>query len=481
MNPFAVPQVDASTTTEQVDASSETDSQEFQALSADKSVTTPLTTLIRQRILDGINNSADNVAKFHDEKQRSQEAGESSPIDVAIETQQRVKGQIAKTVRSTFAAIMLSIGLSLGGAFFITHELHGFIQHAICGLLVSSPLLLTSAKFRSSFATGATLVELAVISQLSTIFHVQWRWFLVVIAFVLAMQAPLWLALSIWKSVQLQKLSERAIKEAVRETINDVLSEAHFISANKRLERRLREFDDWEQIIGLVAHKPYSLNQVSLTSSQVPNFGFPSSVAYGTAHLANEDVVRIASDFRRILFAPGWLNERFVQLREPLIEEMYVKLGISRENGVVLLEGDTSSDMQAPRKIFRESLLEAIQSQTSAPVVERLDSHLRTSSISALVDHIEFHSNDGSAVEISSIQFLDGDLAVSGSLLPSHWRENLRKDSAEISRNMRFGDTSRMHLRDESDGGIPKVIVGAVQLTERLSPTLLACFEKDDD
>ena len=447
-------------------------------------VSSPTLTLsgqIRKHLEDEISNSHDVVTKYHAEQKKSLEEGAANPAEVAVESQRKVRRQISRTVRGTFGAIVATVGIALFGAFFMHNHLHGWLQHLICGLIVVAPMLVTAITFRGSFVPAATIVEIALISQIAVLLHIHWQWFLVIIAIATILQSPLWLAMSIWKSSQMQKAAEKAIKESVRTTVNNVLAEAHYISAAKRLERRLREFDDWQQIVGLVAHHPYVFDVSAEQETTTEEMAFPASVAHGTAQLAQEDIIRIASSFRHDLFSPGWLNARYNQLRESLIEGIYVKLGASRENGVLQIEGDTSSDLQSPRKVFGEALMTAVQTQTSDVVLIQLNKLLDQTSLTDLVDHIEYCPQGGQPEEVQSAQFLQEDLAHKGSMLPSHWRESSTKEMAAIESNRLFGDSEHVTLIDGGHSATPKIIIGTVQLTERLAPSLLAAFTKETD
>jgi len=435
-----------------------------------------LTQAIRQRIEASMNNSTARVEQI--QTKRAEEGSEAVETQIAQEQAEaeRITRKITRTVRGTFGGILLSLALAAYGAFFTHHTVRGWLGYLLLAALVTGPTLIVTSALRTMYVPTFTVGLVVAFALLANALHLSFRWYLVILGLLVILLSPLLLALSIWKSVKIQNEYSRKKMERARVRVNEVLEEAHFLSASKKLARRLNEFDDWSAVVGLAAHHPFEFQVTSTTPLAATDLKFPESIAFGTAQISEEDMIRLTGNFRRELFSVGWLNQRFNELRSEVIEDLRVKVGAAEELTTAQIEGNTSTDIASPRKLYFASLREVLSHQGSAPLLARLSKSMQLTSVTDFCDGVAFTSPNGMSELVDSVNFLEADLDQTGSLLHSHWIPGGKVERSELVSNFRFGDGSNIALTGDASSRPPTVIVGTVQMTSRIRPDSLNAF-----
>ena len=435
-----------------------------------------LTQAIRQRIETAMTNSSARVEEI--KAQRAEEGTDAFEKQLTQEQEesQRIARKITRNVRGTFGGILLSLGLAFYGAFFTHHTVRGLLGYVLVAAIVTGPTLVVTTALRTMYVPTFTVGLVGILALVSNALHTNFRWYLVTLGLLVILLSPLLLALTIWKSAKLQNEYSQRKMERARVRVNEVLEEAHHLSASKKLARRLNEFDDWSAVVGLAAHHPFEFQVNSSIPLSATDLKFPESIAFGTAQISEEDMIRLTGNFRRELFSAGWLNQRFNELRSSVIESLRVKVGAAEELTAAQVEGNTSTDIASPRKLYFSSLNEILSHQGSGPLLARLSSSMQSTSVTDFCDEVTFTSPNGMSERVESINFLESDLEQTGSLLHSHWIPGGKVERAELVSNFRFGNGRAIALTADASSKPPTVIVGTVQMTARIRPDSLNAF-----
>jgi hypothetical protein len=437
-----------------------------------------LTQAIRQKIESAINTSTTRIEEI--QKKRIEESSPEFKESVAREQSEseRINRKMGRSVRGTFTGIFASVALAAYGAFFTHHTLQGWESYLAVAGIVSGPILLVAAALGAQYVGGLIVATVSISALVSDALNVGFKTYLISLGAVVTVLSPLLLAMSIWKSAKIQSKFAKQKMESARVRVNEVLEEAHHLSATKRLSRRLDEFDDWSSVVGLVAHHPFEFGVDRGPSLSKVDFKFPQSICFGTGQISDKNMELLMGSFRRELIPEGWLNQRFNELRVSVLDSLRAKVGTSRELSSTQVEGNTSTDKDSPRKLYFTVLSEIMKNQGGGPLLSRLTSSMRDISVTDFCDEVVFELPNGLSEKVKSSEFLETDLLHEGTLLHSHWAPGGKIERSKVALNFRFGELSHLNLTTDAIIKPPTVIVGTVQMTSRISPDTLNAFPK---
>jgi|GEM_PF-3237187 len=437
-----------------------------------------LTQAIRQRIESAVAASASRVEEIHaahfNDASTEMEEGNAPQNSEA----RQIDRKISRSVRGTFAGIAISLALSAFGVFFTHYALQGWTSYLTVASIVCAPILLAALSLRALYVGGSMGIIIVALVVASNLFHAGFHLYLIILGCIVLFLGPGLLVLSIWKSARIRSKYTQQKMEVARVRVNEVLEVAHHLSAIKRLNRRLSEFDDWSAVVGLVAHHPFEFDVIQSSPHTEVEFRFPRSVLFGTGRVSENHMEQLIGNFRRELIPVGWLNQRFSELRRDVLVFIRTKVGSSRELNSAQIEGNTSTDKDSARKLFFGALSEILHTQGANPLISRLATSMEGISVSDFCDEVSFRLPDGSSEQVDSLDFLQNDLLEEGYLLHSHWKPGGRVERSKVISNYRFGNASQLLLNSDSVLRPPTVIVGTVQMTSRISPDTLSAFPK---
>ena len=272
----------------------------------------------------------------------------------------------------------------------------------------------------------------------------------------------------------------RAERDAVNLEMNIRISKANHaehlatLAADiPRFERRLLELNDWERVISLVVHSPWSTGVVRENLAESIDWPRPLAVVKGDGLLGDDDNFKLINSFVRETFKQGWLTRRFQMLRDEITEQIHDLINPSDDSMSYTPESDISSDPDAPRKLFSKRLEKRLHSEIIDPdLIQRIKTFLGERSLDEIVGDVRvvypaksLHEDSTPSLKselLSPDAFFD-DLRVSGhQFLEKHWTPSISLDVVDL-----IEESNSFMIGEGSSAGIE---LSASSVDSRLTP-----------
>ena len=307
--------------------------------------------------------------------------------------------------------------------------------------------------------------------------------FLIIVAVVVT--SPFWLVLSVLRGWRFTLKKQKDQSHEARQKANEIIAEVHLKVATNRLDWRLQEIDDWNEIIGMVVHHPFAIPTASVSAEmpEVQQLGFPAAVQVAEAVIPDEQLRSLKRRFTTNVYQPGWLRARYLQLKSEAAGEL---LELQAEEGQATarpLEGDVSHDPESPRRRFKSIIETRLRGDDGAQLIKQMDEFLEGRPLTELVTEVN-SSLPGATTIVDLEEFLDlfdTKRHPKGSVLDSHWEVAKVQGRSSIAQSMQTGNFGHVKVQTQTMGGrhLPRVIVNRFDRTNRnvvaglimLSPT----------
>jgi len=243
-----------------------------------------------------------------------------------------------------------------------------------------------------------------------------------------------------------------------------------------RFERRLVELNDWERVISLVVHSPWSTGSSIGKTVEPYDWPRPLSVVKGDGLLGEDDNFKLINRFARETFKQGWLTRRFQMLRDEITEQIHDLINPSDDSMSYTPESDTSSDPDAPRKLFSKRLEKRLYSEIIDPdLIERIKTFLGERTLDEIVGDVRVaypaRSSQEDSIPSLRTELLSpgaffSDLRVAGrQFLEKHWAPSISLDVVDL-----IEDSNSFTIGEETSADID---LSSISIDSQLTPRVV--------